>query len=163
MTNTSADLLERFEPLFAPKTVAVIGASATAMTHGNVFIRRMREFGYAGTMYPIHPSAQTIEGLPAFRSLGETPQPIRLSLSQRLTGQVANGDLARANFAGDYTPKILRTETIGGALLLYLVKRDRRYLRFIGQVAKFALLVLVSVLLFFAAERLLAPMLGPLL
>src|SRR3982751_4578258 len=28
-------------------------------------------------------------------------QPIRLSMSQRLTGQVANGDLARANFAGD--------------------------------------------------------------
>ena len=76
MTHTSADVLERFEPLFAPKTIAVIGASATAMTHGNVFIRRMREFGYAGTMYPIHPSAQTIDGLPAFRSLGETPQPI---------------------------------------------------------------------------------------
>jgi len=41
-------------------------------------------------------------------------QPVRLSLAQRLTGQVANGDLARANFAGDYTPKILRTETIAG-------------------------------------------------
>jgi len=40
-------------------------------------------------------------------------QPIRLPLSQRLTGQVANGDLARANFAGDYTPKILRSEAIG--------------------------------------------------
>ena len=41
-------------------------------------------------------------------------QPIRLPLSQRLTGQVANGDLARANFAGDYTPKILRRETLDG-------------------------------------------------
>ena len=41
-------------------------------------------------------------------------QPVRLSLSQRLTGQVANGDLARANFSGDYTPSLLRTETIGG-------------------------------------------------
>lgn len=39
-------------------------------------------------------------------------QPIRLSLAQRLTGQVANGDLARASFSGDYEPKILRTETI---------------------------------------------------
>lgn len=39
-------------------------------------------------------------------------QPIRLSLSQRLTGQVANGDIARANFTGDYHPKLLRTETI---------------------------------------------------
>lgn len=41
-------------------------------------------------------------------------QPIRLPLSQRLTGQVANGDLARANFAGDYHPKILRREKIDG-------------------------------------------------
>lgn len=41
-------------------------------------------------------------------------QPIRLPLSQRLTGQVANGDLARANFSGDYTPKLLRTDTLEG-------------------------------------------------
>jgi hypothetical protein len=39
-------------------------------------------------------------------------QPIRLSASQRLTGQVANGDLARANFAGDYTPTFVKAEVI---------------------------------------------------
>ena len=43
----------------------------------------------------------------------DVSQPIRIALSQRLTGQVANGDLARANFAGDYNPKLLRSETIG--------------------------------------------------
>lgn len=41
-------------------------------------------------------------------------QPIRLPLSQRLTGQVANGDLARSNFSGDYEPTLLRKETIDG-------------------------------------------------
>jgi outer membrane lipoprotein-sorting protein len=41
-------------------------------------------------------------------------QPIRLGLAQRLTGQVANGDLARANFTGDYTPKLLRIEKVDG-------------------------------------------------
>lgn len=41
-------------------------------------------------------------------------QPIRLSLSQRLTGQVANGDIARANFTGDYHPQLLRNESING-------------------------------------------------
>ena len=39
-------------------------------------------------------------------------QPIRLSAAQRLTGQVANGDLARANFSGDYTPSIVKTEVV---------------------------------------------------
>ena len=46
--------------------------------------------------------------------LPNVSQPVRLALSQRLTGQVANGDLARANFTGDYNPKLLRTETIEG-------------------------------------------------
>jgi outer membrane lipoprotein-sorting protein len=41
-------------------------------------------------------------------------QPVRLSLAHRLTGQVANGDLARANFVGDYKPKLLRTEQVDG-------------------------------------------------
>lgn len=41
-------------------------------------------------------------------------QPVRLSLSQRLTGQVANGDLARLGFADDYVPRIVGTEKIGG-------------------------------------------------
>ena len=41
-------------------------------------------------------------------------QPVRLSLAQRLTGQVANGDLARANFAGDYTPSYVGEEELDG-------------------------------------------------
>lgn len=41
-------------------------------------------------------------------------QPVRLSLSQRLTGQVANGDLARANFAGDYSAELAGNESVDG-------------------------------------------------
>ena len=52
---------------------------------------------------------------------------------------------------------------IGAALLLYLLRRDRRYLTFIWNVVKFTLILLASVLIFFAAERLLAPVVGPLL
>lgn len=47
---------------------------------------------------------------------------------------------------------------IGAALLLWLVTRDARYLRFIGLTLKFTVIVLVAMLLWFAAERLLAPM-----
>jgi outer membrane lipoprotein-sorting protein len=45
--------------------------------------------------------------------LPRVSQPVRLSLAQRLTGQVANGDIARANFAGDYAPKLVGTERLG--------------------------------------------------
>lgn len=33
-------------------------------------------------------------------------QPIRMSARQRLMGNVSNADIARANFSGDYTPKL---------------------------------------------------------
>ena len=59
--------------------------------------------------------------------LPSVSQPVRLSLAQRLTGQVANGDLARANFSGDYMPTILRTDIIDGEkyVVLQLVAVDR--------------------------------------
>jgi hypothetical protein len=44
--------------------------------------------------------------------------------------------------------------TIVTAALLYLFTRDRRYLRFIVQVAKFTIYLLAGVLLFFLFERL---------
>jgi len=65
-----------FTPLFAPKTVAVIGASTKGTALPNVFIRRIREFGFEGAIYPIHPSAAEIDGLPAYRSLADTPLPV---------------------------------------------------------------------------------------
>ena len=54
-------------------------------------------------------------------------QPVRLSLAQRLTGQVANGDLARANLAGDYIPTIIGREELDGqaAVVLSLSAVDR--------------------------------------
>ena len=57
----------------------------------------------------------------------DVSQPIRLGLAQRLTGEVANGDLARANFSGDYTPTILRTEKVNGEdyFVLELLAVDR--------------------------------------
>jgi len=54
-------------------------------------------------------------------------QPVRLSLAQRLSGQVANGDIARANFSGDYHARIAGSEETGGETLqvLDLVAHDR--------------------------------------
>ena len=52
--------------------------------------------------------------------LPRVSQPVRLSLAQRFVGQVANGDLARANFVGDYTPKLLGKVSAGDKTLYVL-------------------------------------------
>jgi len=54
-----------------------------------------------------------MKGRDLWMFLPSVSQPVRLSLAQRLTGQVANGDIARANFSGDYKVKSTRVERIG--------------------------------------------------
>ena len=53
----------------------------------------------------------------------------------------------------------LALAAIAVAAILYLFTRDRRYLRFIWQVIKFTVLLLAIVLIFFAFERIVGPML----
>lgn len=69
------------------------------------------------TLEPISERGQALllRGRDLWIFMPNVSQPVRLSLAQRLTGQVANGDLARANFAGDYTPRVVGTEEIDGA------------------------------------------------
>lgn len=43
---------------------------------------------------------------------------------------------------------------VAGAFAMYLIKRDRRYLRFIGQVVKYSVLLLLAILVFYAFQRL---------
>ena len=48
MLMENREIIEKFTPLIAPRTVAVVGASTKGMALPNVFIRRIREFGYDG-------------------------------------------------------------------------------------------------------------------
>lgn len=68
--------MHAFDALFMPRTVAVVGASSSKQTLGNTFLRRIREMGFAGEIYPIHPEADAIDGLEAWPSLALTPRPV---------------------------------------------------------------------------------------
>jgi hypothetical protein len=50
----------------------------------------------------------------------------------------------------------LALATIAGALAFYVFTRDRRYLRFIAQVVKYTIFLMLGVLVFYAFERLVA-------
>lgn len=86
---------ETFRPLFEPKTIAVLGASAKDVQIANTFIRRLKDFGFQGSIYPIHPQASEIEGLPAYPSMADTPQSIDYAYvaigAQRIPAALAAG------------------------------------------------------------------------
>ena len=49
----------------------------------------------------------------------------------------------------------LALATIVVAAILYLFKKDRRYLRFIAQVVKYTIFLLAGILVFYAFDRML--------
>jgi acyl-CoA synthetase (NDP forming) len=85
---TGASTTPHFDALFSPRTIAVAGASSTNIAYGNRFIRTLRSCGFAGDIYPIHPRANEIEGLPAYPSLAATPKPIDYAFVAVNAGQV---------------------------------------------------------------------------
>ena len=74
--NANASVMEKFKPLFFPQSIAVLGASTKDVTIANTFIRRLKEFGYEGDIFPIHPNAETVEGLKAYPNLLSAPKNI---------------------------------------------------------------------------------------
>ena len=69
-----ANVLETFRPLVEPRAIAVAGASASSVTLGNEIINHVRNFGFKGGIYPIHPSAEEVEGLRAYRTFADLPE-----------------------------------------------------------------------------------------
>jgi acyl-CoA synthetase (NDP forming) len=65
---------EELRALFAPRHVAIIGASRTPGKNGHSALRNLVSGGFSGKIFPVNPSGGEIEGLPAYRSIRELPQ-----------------------------------------------------------------------------------------
>ncbi len=68
-----AGVMDKF---FNPKSVAVIGASATPGKPGNVVLCNMRDIGFRGKVYLVNPRGGEIEGLKAYPSIADLPDGI---------------------------------------------------------------------------------------
>lgn len=64
----------KLDPLFTPRSIAVIGASPNGGA-GSIVIRNMQRLGYTGTVYPINPKYKDILGYPCYASLRDLPAP----------------------------------------------------------------------------------------
>ena len=56
--------------LFRPKSVAVIGGGYWARS----IIEQCRKIGFQGAIYPIHPMATDVDGIPVYRTLVDLPE-----------------------------------------------------------------------------------------
>ncbi|MFH1031876.1 MAG: CoA-binding protein [Chloroflexota bacterium] len=74
------EIAEQFQPIFYPESVAVIGASSSLHKWGAQTIRRLKEAGYTGTILPINPRENVIQGLPAYHSLSDVPGKVDLAI-----------------------------------------------------------------------------------
>ncbi len=61
------------------RTIAIIGASTDRRKYGNKAVRAFRDGGW--TVYPVNAKALEVEGLRAYASIADVPEPIdRISM-----------------------------------------------------------------------------------
>ena len=65
--------LKEFEPLFYPKSVAVVGASSTSIKVGSVWVGALLSAGFPGPIYPVGSSGGKIFNLEIFPKLRLVP------------------------------------------------------------------------------------------
>lgn len=65
-------------PLLHPTSVAVVGVRRSAGGFGHGVLQAIRSSSYAGALHVVHPEAESIDGVPAVRSLTELDHPVDL-------------------------------------------------------------------------------------
>src|SRR6478609_1497582 len=74
-----AEALSMHTILF-PERVAIIGASRREESIGALVMRNILAAGYRGELYPIHRVADRIQGLSAYPSIHDVPEPVDLAI-----------------------------------------------------------------------------------
>ena len=62
------------QAVFAPQSIAVVGASRSPASVGGSLFRNLLRWGSCGTVYPVHPQAKSIAGVRAYPSVEDLPE-----------------------------------------------------------------------------------------
>ncbi len=68
------------DPLFYPKSVAVIGASENLGGGKLPYFQIMQANGFAGTLYPVNPRRPEVSGIKAYASINDLPEPVDFAI-----------------------------------------------------------------------------------
>ena len=67
------DKLKQFEPIFYPRSIAVVGASADSANVGSFWVQTLLSAGFPGPIYPVGPRGGKIADLDVYPNLKQIP------------------------------------------------------------------------------------------
>ena len=68
------------DAIFYPKSVAIVGASNNRHRWGYGTLFNMLEAGYRNSLYPINPKDKEVQGIRAYPSISDVPEPLDLAV-----------------------------------------------------------------------------------
>ena len=75
-----SDIVEQLDPIFKPKSIAILGASDIPGKWGYLMVERPLNTEFGGAIYPVNPNKNEILGLRAYRSVLDIPGQIDLAV-----------------------------------------------------------------------------------
>lgn len=123
--------------LFAPKSVAVFGASDRADSVGQIVFKNMLDSGYQGALYPINPKSPEVQGKRAYAAIAEISEPVELAViatpPQTVPGIIESCGIHGVKAAVIITAGFGEAGAAGVVLEKELLETARRYnIRLIG-------------------------------
>jgi acetyltransferase len=68
------------DALFKPRSVAVVGASATRGSVGSTLVRNLIENSFGGVVHPVNPKRHAVHGVRCYPDLAAIPEPVDLAV-----------------------------------------------------------------------------------
>jgi len=75
-----ASPLRDLEPLFAPQSIAIVGASSRPGTAGSEILKNLIHAPFAGVLYPVNPKSKSIMGIRCAPRVSAIDEPVDLAI-----------------------------------------------------------------------------------
>ncbi|MEE8542169.1 MAG: CoA-binding protein, partial [Desulfobacterales bacterium] len=127
----------RLDPLFNPRSIALIGASTSPRKWGFIILLNILKGNYSGRIFPVNPKAESILGYPCYASVKDLPETVDLAIITTPAAVVPPlidecGHM-KIPFVVVITSDFSETGSEGAALERDVVARARKYgMRLVG-------------------------------